>query len=255
MASRKFDLSGRVSIVTGASRGIGRAIALGLAEAGSDVVASSRSLPALEEVAASVRSMGRRSLAIAADVTSQEDVQRLVDATLREFGKIDVLVNNAGVSPVLARAEEMTRAQWEEVIGTNLTGCFLCAQAVGRAMIQQKRGKIINVTSILAEVANPRLSAYSASKAGVLALTRALAVEWARHNIQVNALAPGWVDTEMTRPMMGSKAIYDNLLGKIPMGRFATPEEMVGAAVFLASDESSYMTGQAIYLDGGCLAL
>jgi len=255
MSTSKFDLSGKVSVVTGASRGIGGAIALGLAGVGSDVVVSSRSLPPLEEVATAVRDMGRRSLALAADVTSQEDVQRLVDAALSEFGRIDVLVNSAGTSPYLARAEEMTKAQWEEVIATNLTGCFLCAQAVGRVMIQQKRGNIVNVTSILAEVANPRLSAYSASKAGVLALTRVLAVEWARHNIRVNAIAPGWVETDMTRPMMGSKAIYDNLLGKIPMGRFATPEEMVGAAVFLASNESSYMTGQAIYLDGGCLAL
>lgn len=255
MAVGRFDLSDKVSVVTGASRGIGRAIALGLAEAGSDVVVSSRTLSALEEVATAIRGVGRKSLAIASDVTCQEDVGRMVDSTLREFGRIDILVNNAGISPVLARAEELTKAQWDEIIETNLTGCFLCAQAVGRAMIKQKRGKIINMTSILARVANLRLAAYAASKAGVMALTKVLAVEWARHNVQVNAIGPGWVETDLTKGMRGSRVIYGDLLGKIPMGRFATPQEMVGAAIFLASDESNYITGETVFVDGGCLAV
>ncbi len=250
-----FNLEGRVSIVTGASRGIGRAIALGSAEAGSDVVLASRTLAALEEVAASARAGGRRALAVQADVSRQEDVARLVERAMAEFGGVDVLVNAAGVSPYLVRAEEMTKAQWDEVLATNLTGAFLCCQAAGRVMIQQKRGSIVNVTSILAEVANPRLAAYAAAKAGVLALTRTLAVEWAKHGVRVNALAPGWVETDMTKGMRESQAIRENLLSKIPMGRFATPEEMVGAALFLASDSSSYMTGQAIYVDGGMLAV
>lgn len=255
MTTGRFDLGGKVSLVTGASRGIGRAIALGLADAGSDVVVSSRTLPALEEVAAIIRGKGRRSLAVAADVTKQEQVERMVESALGEFGRIDILVNNAGISPVLVRAEEMTRPQWDEIIETNLTGCFLCAQAVGRVMIKQKRGKIINVTSILGTVANIRLLAYCASKAGVTALTRVLALEWAQHNVRVNAIGPGWVETDLTKGMRESQVIRSDLLGKIPVGRFATPEEMVGAAIFLASDESDYMTGETLFIDGGCLAM
>ena len=254
MMGGSLRLEGKVSLVTGASRGIGMAIALGLAEAGSDVVVASRTLQALEGVAAGITSKGRESLAVAVDVRDGEAVNGMVDAAMERFGKIDVLVNSAGISPVLLRAEEMPKAQWDEIIETNLTGCFLCAQAVGRVMIRQRSGSIVNLGSILGSVANPRLIAYGASKAAVIELSKVLAVEWARHNLRVNAIGPGWVETDMTRPMMRSPAIYADLLGKIPMGRFGSPEEIVGAAVFLASDESSYVTGQTLFVDGGYLA-
>lgn len=250
-----FDLTDRVAIVTGASRGIGAAIALGLARSGADVAVISRSLPSLNPIAEKIAEAGRKSLSVEADIGRPEDIDSAVQRVLEHFHRIDILVNNAGISPILKRAEEMTKGEWDEIIRVNLTGTFLFCQACGRVMIGQNRGKIINMASVGGTVGFPRQAAYCATKGGIIQLTKVLALDWARFNIQVNAIGPSYIETDLTEGMRKSKAISEDLLRKTPMGRFGKPEEVVGAAVFLASDASSYVTGQTIYVDGGWLAL
>ncbi len=250
-----FELTNKIATVTGASRGIGAAIALGLARSGADVVLISRNLPALKRVAERISEMGRRSLAVKADIGIREDIDSAVEKVLNHFQRIDILVNNAGISPVLKRAEEITKGEWDQVVRVNLTGTFLSSQAFGRVMIKQMGGKIINITSVGGTVAFPRQAAYCATKGAIIQLTKALALDWARYNIQVNAIGPAYIETDLTEGMRKSKVISEDLLRKTPMGRFGKPEEIVGAAIFLASDASSYMTGQTIYVDGGWLAL
>ena len=250
-----FSLDGRVALVTGAGRGIGRAIAVGLAEAGADLVVASRTPADLEEVAAAARALGRRALVAPADVADEQSVANLVRRALDAYGRLDVLVNSAGISPYYQRAEQMSAAEWDTVLGVNLRGAFLCATAAGRAMIEQGGGSIVSVASIGARVALPRLVAYCASKGGVDQLTKVLAVEWARHNVRVNAIAPGYVETEMTRGLRENPKLQQMLLEQTPMRRLARPEEIVGAALFLASDASSYVTGQTIFVDGGWTAI
>ena len=250
----ELSLTDKVAIVTGGSRGIGRAIALGLAQAGADVVLTSRHQEGVDEVAEEVRGLGRRALALAADVSNAGGVQRMVDATLGEFGRIDVLVCNAGISPVYKRAEHTAEDEWDAVIAVNLKGVFLCCQAAGKVMIRQKRGKIVNMGSVGGRVALTRLIAYCAAKGGVEQITKVLATEWAQHNIQVNALAPGFVETELTRGMRENPRLYEDIVNKTPAGRLAEPEDLVGAAVFLASDASDYITGHTLVIDGGWTA-
>jgi NAD(P)-dependent dehydrogenase (short-subunit alcohol dehydrogenase family) len=212
-------------------------------------------LSALEGVARDIEDLGRKALPVSADIGNPEDIQKVVDATLRVFPRIDILLNNAGISPVVKKAEEMTLKEWEEVMKVNLTGTFLFCQAVGKVMIRQGGGKIINMISVGAVVGFPRQIAYSATKGGILQVTKVLAIEWTRHNIQVNAIGPAYLETELTKGMRESKIISEDLLRKTPMGRFGKPEEIVGAAIYLASDASSYVTGQTLFVDGGWLAL
>jgi len=243
-----FSITGKSAIVTGASRGVGEAIAKGFAEAGADLVLVSRNLSALERVAKEIEGLGRKALAISADIGKAEDA-------LSVFPRIDILVNNAGISPVLKKAEEMTFREWEEIVRVNLTGTFLVSQEVGKVMIQQGGGKIINMVSVGATVAFPRQVAYCVSKGGILQLTKVLAVEWTRYNIQVNAIGPAYLETDLTKGMRESKIISEDLLRRTPMGRFGKPKEIVGAALYLASDASSFVTGQTLFVDGGWLAL
>lgn len=250
-----FDLTGKTAIVTGASRGIGEAIAKGFAKAGADLVLVSRNLSALEKVAKEIEGFGRKALSVSADIGIPEEIQRAVDTTLKFFPRIDILVNNAGISPILKKAEEMTLQEWEEILRVNLTGTFLFCQAIGRVMIQQGGGKIINMVSVGAVVAFQRQIGYCATKGGILQLTKVLAVEWTRYNIQVNAIGPAYLETELTKGVRESKIISEDLLRKTPMGRFGNPEEIVGAAIYLASDASSYVTGQTLFVDGGWLSL
>jgi len=252
---RMFQLEGKTAIVTGASRGIGEAIAKGFARAGADLVLVSRNLSALEGVAKEIEGLGRKALSVSADIGNLEEIQKVIEATLKVFPRIDILLNNAGISPVLKKAEEMNLKQWEEVVRVNLTGTFLFCQAAGKVMIQQGGGKIINMVSVGAVVGFPRQIAYCATKGGILQLTKVLAVEWTRYNIQVNAIGPAYLETELTKGMRESKIISEDLLRKTPMGRFGKPEEIVGAAIYLASDASSYVTGQTLFVDGGWLAL
>jgi NAD(P)-dependent dehydrogenase (short-subunit alcohol dehydrogenase family) len=249
-----FPLTRKTAIVTGASRGIGEAIVKGFANAGADLILVSRKRADLENVAKEIVGIGRKAFPVVADISVPEDIQRAVDATLKIFPRIDILVNNAGISPVLKRAEELGLNEWENILRVNLTGTFLFCQAVGKVMIQQGGGKIINMVSVGAIVGFPRHVGYCATKGGILQLTKVLALDWARFNIQVNAIGPSYLETELTKGMRESKAISENLLRRTPMGRFGKPEEVVGAAVYLASDASSYVTGQTLFVDGGWLA-
>ncbi|MBI4301998.1 MAG: glucose 1-dehydrogenase [Chloroflexi bacterium] len=254
MSTADFSLLGKIAIVTGGSRGLGRAITLGYAEAGADVVIVSRNADAGERVAQEIRGRGRQALALAADVSKCADVARMVEKTLEAFGKIDVLVNNAGISPTYQRAELVTEEDWDAIINTDLKGVFLCAQAVGKVMIQQKKGKIVNIASIGGIVALTRLLPYCAAKGGVIQITKVLAVEWAEHNIQVNALAPGFLATDMTKDIAQIPRFYEPLIAQTPQKRFGHPQEIVGAAIYLASEASNFMTGQTIIIDGGLTA-
>jgi NAD(P)-dependent dehydrogenase (short-subunit alcohol dehydrogenase family) len=246
-----FDLTGRVAIVTGGSIGLGRQMAEALAEMGSHVVLCARQQERCLQAARELQKHGVKALALACDVKSQTSIQGVVDATLSEFGQIDILINNAGISWG-APAEEMRLEDWNKVIETNLTGTFLCAQAVGKIMIRQGRGKIMNIASVAGlGGAPPELPAigYHASKGGVISFTKDLACKWAMHNIQVNAIAPGWFPTHMSnRVLEHHKELF---LSQIPLRRFGDEHDLKGAAVFLASDASNYITGHVLVVDGG----
>jgi len=254
MPIANFSLSDKVAIVTGGGRGIGRAIALGFAEAGADVVVAARTRSEIEKVAEEIAALGRRSLAVTADISQASQVEAMVRETLATFGRIDILVNGAGISPIYTRAENVSEEDWDRIMAVNLKGTFLCCQAVGKVMIQQQRGKIINVLSTGGKVALPRLVAYCASKGGSEMITKVLAVEWARHNIQVNAIAPGYVATDFTAGLRANQRLYDNLMMRSPVDRMAEPEEVVSAAIFLAADGSSYVSGATIMIDAGWTA-
>lgn len=246
-----FDLTGRVAIVSGGSMGLGRQMAEGLGEMGANLVLCARKKERCDEAAEEMRSRGVQALALGCDVKDRAGVQAVVDATLAKFGRVDILVNNAGVSWG-APVEEMTLEQWDKVLATNLTGTFLFCQAVGKAMVAQKAGKIINIASVAGMGgASPDLQAigYHASKGGVIAFTKDLACKWAPHNIQVNAIAPGWFPTHMSGWVIEHRK--GSLLEKIPAGRFGGDHDLKGAAVFLASDASAYVTGHVLVVDGG----
>jgi NAD(P)-dependent dehydrogenase (short-subunit alcohol dehydrogenase family) len=246
-----FDLTGRVAIVSGGSMGLGLQMAEALAEMGANLVVCARQQERCEEAAEALRSYGVATLALGCDVKNRAAIQEVVDRTLAKFGRIDILVNNAGVSWG-ASVEEMTLEQWDKVLSTNLTGTFLFCQAVGKAMVAQRAGKIINIASVAGlGGASAELQAigYHASKGGVIAFTKDLACKWAPHNIQVNAIAPGWFPTHMSGWIIEHRR--DSLLAKIPLGRFGGDHDLKGAAVFLASDASAYVTGHVLVVDGG----
>jgi 2-deoxy-D-gluconate 3-dehydrogenase len=245
-----YRLDGRVAIVTGASRGLGRAMALALAEAGADVAVAARSRPGLEETAHQVETLGRRAATVVADVSRYEDMEAAVARTVEALGRLDIVVNNSGIARIMPLAE-MTPQQFRETIEINLVGVFNGCRAAAPHLIAQRSGKVINVASMLVEAGLPGYSAYVASKGGVVAFTRCLAVEWARHNIQVNAVAPGWFVTDMNAEAFADPKIRDRLLRDIPMRRTGEPHELGPLVVYLASPASSFMTGQTIFLDGG----
>jgi len=247
-----FDLSGKCAVVVGGTNGIGQAIALGLAAAGADVVASSRSQIGVNETADRIESSGRRTLRVASDVKNRKSIQQLHDAVVESFGRVDILVNAAGITqriPTLDCSEEL----WNNILDVNLTGTLRACQIFGRTMLQQKMGRIINIASLSTFVAFQEVAAYCASKAAIGSLTRSLAVEWSRARVCVNAIAPGVFPTELNRALLDSPRGHE-LLARTPMGRFGKVEELVGAAVYLASDESGFTTGQILSVDGGFLA-
>ena len=250
-----MKLSGKVAIVTGASQGIGSGIALKLAESGSDVVVNYRENDKMAEIVANrIRSLGRRSLTIQADVSESADVDRLVQKTLESFGAIDILVNNAGIfiGGTIAELEEKI---WDQVMAVNLKGVFLCCRAVGKYMIANHiEGSIINIASISGRLPELNGNAYSPSKAGVISLSALLAVEWAEYGIRVNSLSPGPVMTPLQQEIYATPALLAARNRGIPMNRHGQPEEIGQAAVFLASDDASYITGENLSVDGGSLA-
>jgi NAD(P)-dependent dehydrogenase (short-subunit alcohol dehydrogenase family) len=247
--SGDFDLTGKVCIVTGAGRGIGRGMAEGLARNGATVVLAGRTRATLEETATAI---GGQAIVHPTDVSKESDVIALRDATLAKHGKIDVLVNNAGVDPIFKGIERTSLEEWQHIIDINLTGTFLCCKYIGGAMT--KGGSVINVSSVAGHVGLLRSVPYCASKGGAELMTKALALDWASRGVRVNTLAPGWVDTDLTHELLTHETHGQRLLAGTPLGRFATPNDMAGGVVFLASDASSFMTGQSLVIDGGWTA-
>jgi len=250
-----LSLEGKTAIVTGGGTGIGQSIALTFAEAGANVVVCSRTLAKLEKVAEEIKALGKRSLAVRTDVTQKADVGNMVQRVMDEFGAIDILVNDAGVC-LGGKILDFSEEAWDRTMGVNIKGYYLCCQAVGKKMVEQKRGNIINIASINSFALDKEEAPYSASKAGVVMLTRGLAKELVSYNIRVNAVAPGWVRTEMARRVWGQpESDYAKQeMTRIPMGRLAEPSDVANSALFLASDLSSYITGATIVVDGGYLA-
>jgi len=246
-----FDLSGRVAIVTGGSIGLGRQMAEGLAEAGANIVLCARKKERCEQAAEELQELGVKTLALGCDVKNADQVRDVVEKTVSQFGRIDILVNNAGTSWG-APVEEMRLEHWNKVLETNLTGTFLFSQAAGKFMVPQRHGKIINIASVAGlQGAPPEFQAigYHASKGGVIAFTKDLACKWGLHNIQVNAIAPGWFPTNMSQVVIERNR--ETFLKKIPLGRFGSDSDLKGAAVFLASSASDFVTGHVLVVDGG----
>ena len=271
MINEEYRVDGKVAIVTGAGRGIGKAIALTLAEAGADITVVARTKEQIEQTAEDIRKLGRKALAVPADVTQEDQVKKVVEQTISRFGKIDILVNNAGIAvskPVVLvpgvkvvgfsgkvseQDEQTTLQEWRQVIDTNLTGAFIFAQAVGPYMMKQRKGKVINTSSTAADEGLPRISAYSASKAGLTTFTRCLASEWGPFNINVNAIAPGVIRTDMVAHHLENPKSKEAILERIPLGRVAEPRDVALLVLFLASEASDYLTGQILTIDGGAM--
>lgn len=249
----KYRLDGKVALITGGSRGIGKAIAQGFAEAGADMVIASRKLPDLEEAAKEISTTGRRCLPIAAHAARKEDIDNLVNKTMAEFGRIDILVNNAGTNPYFGEVINAEEWAWDAIMNLNLKGYFLLSQAVAKIMIQQKSGCILNVASVAGIRPFPGLGLYSVSKAGVIMLTQVLAAELGKYNIRVNAIAPGTTKTRLAQALWQSPEISKRIIEHTALERIGEPEDMVGAAILLASDASRHLTGQTITVDGGSI--
>jgi NAD(P)-dependent dehydrogenase (short-subunit alcohol dehydrogenase family) len=250
ISPESFSLSGKVALVTGGSRGIGKAIAVGLAKFGADVAVTSRKLPDLEEVAAEIKGLGRRSIAMATHVGRIDEINNLVPKVKDELGRIDILVNNAGTNPTMDSAINIEERAWDSIMNLNLKGLFFLSQAVAKLMQEQGGGKIINVASV-AGITPDILPVYSISKAGVIMATKVMAQQWAQYNIRVNAIAPGLVKTRFSEALWSNPDIAQAVMVRTPLQSIAEPDEMVGATIFLASDASSYVTGHVLVVDGG----
>ena len=253
MKADLFSLQGKVAVVTGGTSGIGRALSLGLAEAGAHVVATARRQQQVEETAAAIEALGRKTLRLASDVCDRPSLDALAAAVLSAFGQVDILVNCAGIikrAPTLDFPEQ----EWTNILNTNLTGTLRACQVFGKPMLERGYGRIVNIASLNSFVALSEVAAYAASKAGVAALTRSLVVEWSKKGVTVNAVAPGVFRTDLNARLLDSTPRGQELLMRTPMGRFGRTEELIGATVFLASDSSSFVTGQILTVDGGFLA-
>ena len=245
-----FDLSGKVAIVTGTSRGLGQYFARALAKAGADLVITSRKLSSLDQFKQEIESLGRRALAVKLDVLLQSDIENMVQMTIKEYGRIDILVNNAGLN-IRKPTIEVTSQDWDTVLDTNLKGSFFCAQAVAKEMIKRNYGRIINVGSCTCVFGMEGIAAYTASRGAILAMTRSLAAEWGKFGITVNVLAPGWFKTAQNAVLYENKKWVNYITERIPLNRPGQPHDLDGTVIFLASDASEYITGQMVMIDGG----
>lgn len=253
MTSQLLSLAGKVAVVTGGTSGIGRALSIGLAEAGADVIATARRQQQVDETAAAIEAIGRKTLRLASDVCDRASLERVRDEAIERFDKVDILINCAGRikrTPTLTMPEE----EWTAIVDTNLTGTLRACQVFGKQMLDRGYGRIVNIASLNSFVALSEVAAYAASKAGVASLTRSLAVEWSKRGVTVNAIAPGVFRTELNAQLLDSTPRGQELLMRTPMGRFGKTEELIGAAIFLASDGASFVTGQTLVVDGGFLA-
>src|SRR6185437_15897582 len=253
MATALLSLEGKTAVITGGTSGIGRALSLGLADAGADVIATARRQAQVDSTADEIESRGRKTLRIPSDVCDRTSLEAVAAATLAAFGKVDILVNCAGIirrTPTLTLPEE----EWNNILDTNLTGTLRACQVFGKLMLERGYGRIVNIASLNSFVALTEVAAYAASKAAVASLTRSLAVEWSKKGVTVNAIAPGVFVTELNQKLLNSTPRGQELLMRTPMARFGKTEELIGAAVFLASDGASFVTGQTLPVDGGFLA-
>jgi len=254
MTKPDFSLNGKVALITGGSRGIGKATALGFARAGADVAIASRKLPDLEQVADEIRGLGRKALPVAVHVARLEEIKSLVQTVNKEFGRIDILVNNAGTSPALSPMLDLEERLWDSIMNLNLKGVIFLIQAVARIMKEHDGGTIINVASIAGFRHEPNIGVYSISKSAIVMATKIMAEEWAKYNIRVNAIAPGHIHTRLGDSIFEAVPEYKKeFLDRVPMRRIGDPDEIVGAMIYLASDASSYVTGTTIVVDGGTL--
>lgn len=253
MSYAKLELNGKTAVVIGGTSGIGRALSHGLAEAGADVIASSRRAEQVEETAKEIEERGRQTLRVTSDVSDKNSLQNLLDECLIKFSKVDILVNCAGRTK-RAPTLDFDETDWSDIIETNLTGTLRACQVFGRHMLERKYGRIINIASLSTFVALFEVAAYAASKAAVASLTKSLAVEWAKHGVNVNAIAPGVFKTDLNRQLLESTERGKEFQLRTPMGRFGMVEELAGAAIFLASDAASFVTGEVLVVDGGFLA-
>ena len=251
----RFHLEDRVAVVTGGSRGIGKAIALAFGEAGATVVVAARKVDLLAEVVKEIEARGGKGFYVTSDLTRDEDIDRLIKEAVGRCGRIDILVNNSGISPFVKKSEEVTKEMWQDVLQVNLLAPFMLCREAAKIMMKQNWGRIINVASVGGILALPRQIAYCATKAALIEMTKVLAIEWApRYNITVNAIAPGYVVTDLTEGMRASEKISQNLLQRIPIKRFGEVDEVAGAALYLASESSAFTTGSVLVVDGGTLA-
>lgn len=251
MSASPFDLTGKTAFVTGASRGIGRSVAVAMAAAGADLALVARSEEGLAGTARAASEHGRKAFVIPADVTSEEEVAAAVASAIEQLGHIDIVVNNAGGTNFMVPFAELRLAGWDKIMRLNATSVVYVCRAVAGHLLDRGSGSVINVASVGGLAAAPMISPYGAAKAAVVSLTKSLAVEWAGRGVRVNALCPGWTATELNRNLWGDETAGPATVATVPMGRWGQPEEMAGPAVFLASDAASYMTGQTLVIDGG----